>query len=494
MNRFRVLSLVLGFAACVGLLGASPSWPLRLGLQAWTFKDLTFEETVREAARLGVTRVQAFPGQRLGEGFDAGGRFHHSLSEEVRGKVLALAKRHGVAVTGYGVVNGRDAEEWGRIFAFAKAMGMEDIAIEPKEETWPETLPLVIRLSRETGVKFGLHNHPNPVKPAEFLAKVDAHDAKAGLCADTGHWARSGWDPVESLKAAEGRIVSVHFKDLTQRSAKGAHDMPWGTGSSDAAGQLAELRRQKFAGIVYLEYEHWTPNLKREVAACVEYFSRAGHADDATLIAGGVPPPGYVPADRAGDIAPKADAGMWSMPGPLFAPDLAGAVFAPGSWSWKEGALSGRGRLTTRESWGNPIVGLEFLCEEGAEAGVLLRVNGEREEGALEVRIRQADTGDEKQLTGAIAGCQAPGRPLVLEPGRWYGLVIMAKDARIVALLDGEKLTEIDLDKWSEAGRNPDGSANAHPVALKELPREGAVGLVARAGVVKFRNLTIEKY
>ena len=53
--------------------------------------------------------------------------------------------------------------------------------------------------------------------------------ANASVPADTGHWLRSGLNPVECLKKLEGRIVSFHFKDL-DRAGPDAHDVPWGTG------------------------------------------------------------------------------------------------------------------------------------------------------------------------------------------------------------------------------------------------------------------------
>ncbi len=76
--------------------------------------------------------------------------------------------------------------------------------------------------------------------------------------------------------------------------------MPWGTGGSNATGQLAELRRQGFTGIVYLEYEARTPVMEAEIARCVEFFRRAAAASDADLIGGRVVPPGGT-ADAAGD-------------------------------------------------------------------------------------------------------------------------------------------------------------------------------------------------
>src|SRR5690606_21916822 len=81
-----------------------------------------------------------------------------------------------------------------------------------------------------------------------------------GACADIGHWVRSGLDPVESLKQYEGHLISLHFKDLAEKSPK-THDVHWGTGVCNVEGVIAELKRQGFKGNISAEYEYnWEDN------------------------------------------------------------------------------------------------------------------------------------------------------------------------------------------------------------------------------------------
>ena len=51
-----------------------------------------------------------------------------------------------------------------------------------------------------------------------------------------------------------------------------AHDMPWGTGASNARGMLEELKAQGYQGLFSIEYEHNTPELVDNVAKCVAWF------------------------------------------------------------------------------------------------------------------------------------------------------------------------------------------------------------------------------
>jgi len=267
----KLIFLAALAALAVPIAGAADNSRLLLGLQAWTFRRSTFAETLDMAQSLGIHYLQAFPGQTLGGGLS--GVFNHDMDAATQATVLAWVKAKHIALVSYGVVNGKNEAEWRRIFAFARAMGLQSIASEPPQDI----LPLIDRLSREYDIKVAIHNHPPPTRysdPATALAAVAPYGPNLGLCADTGHWVRSGFDPVECLRRAQGRILAVHFKDLNQRGIKSAYDVPWGTGVSNAAGQLAELRRQNYTGVIFIEYEHFTPAEYDEVARSVAFFQK----------------------------------------------------------------------------------------------------------------------------------------------------------------------------------------------------------------------------
>ena len=105
-----------------------------------------------------------------------------------------------------------------------------------------------------------------------MLAAIDGRSKLLGACADVGHWVRSGLDPVECLKKLEGRVICLHFKDLNEKSPK-AHDVPWGTGVSNAKGMMKELKRQKFKGAFCVEYEYHWENSSPEIAECAKFFN-----------------------------------------------------------------------------------------------------------------------------------------------------------------------------------------------------------------------------
>jgi len=240
-----------------------------LSAQTYTFKEFSFFEAVDKAKSSGLLSVEAYNGQELGGGLT--GKFEFKMDTVTRQAVLQQLDDKGMALVAFGVVNGDTDEEWEQLFAFAHTMGIKTINTEPKEEF----LPLVGRLANQYQIKVGIHNHPKPTPywdPAIVLAAADKADSKyVGACADIGHWVRSGLDPVECLKQLEGRVVSVHFKDLAEEAPK-THDVHWGTGVSNVPGVIAELKRQGFNGNISAEYEYNWENNAGDVAQSVKNF------------------------------------------------------------------------------------------------------------------------------------------------------------------------------------------------------------------------------
>ena len=521
MKHTRLLTTAL---AAVLLLALQPFSPLAfsqadasgisLGLQAYTFRDRTFAETVDRAAAMGIKYIQAFPKQKISPTNPA--PTDHNMDAASKAEVRALLAAKNITLTSYGVIIGKNETEWRKIFDFAKEMGLRDIATEPK----PEFFPLVAKLSAQTGVAVTIHNHPTPnpyADPATVLAAIKPYGKNIGFCADTGHWARSGFDPVATLKKYLPNIISLHIKDLSERNVRTAHDMPWGTGASSIALQVAELRRQNFNGIVYMEYEYMNPRprLDAETAASADWFQRALAAPLDDLVAGRVPPAGYTTEKNItqiwSDKQRNATSARWASAKPLLAPDLANATYKPGTWEYENGVLTAKGipgaapgskswqngaaNLWTNETYGDFVLNLDFLCATKTNSGILLRVGDIANwlHTGIEVQILQGNAANDKTLVGAIYDIAAPSRQIEIEPGRWYHLAITAKGQALQVSIDGEELTTVDLAQWTQAGQNPDGTKNKFKTAYSEMPKKGRIGLQYHGTPISFRNLVIER-
>jgi sugar phosphate isomerase/epimerase len=95
-----------------------------------------------------------------------------------------------------------------------------------------------------------------------------------GACCDTGHWVRSGLDPVEMLKKVQGRVVNFHLKDIASGGSKESPCVPFGTGKGNIEGILGEAHRQGFRGVFAIEYEPFAPENVMRVAECIANFER----------------------------------------------------------------------------------------------------------------------------------------------------------------------------------------------------------------------------
>jgi sugar phosphate isomerase/epimerase len=246
----------------------------RLSMQAYTFHRGTFFEAVDKTNALGLKYIEMFPDQRISEDDSATTNF--DMGAAARLKVKEKLRAAGLKLVNYGVVGARDEAGWRSLFEFARDMGIETVVIEPG----PKHMDLVEELCDEFEINVAIHNHPKPShywNPDTVLKAVKGRNKRMGACADTGHWMRSGLDPIECLKKLEGRIVSLHFKDLNKSGQEG-HDVPWGTGAGNAKGMLAEIKRQGFKGVFSIEYEYNWDKSVPEIGRCIEYFKRTSAA------------------------------------------------------------------------------------------------------------------------------------------------------------------------------------------------------------------------
>jgi sugar phosphate isomerase/epimerase len=237
---------------------------IAIGCQAWTFKDFSVLEAIDKTAAAGGKVIEFFPGQKFSlEQPDL--KFDHNATDAMIATVQARLAERGVRAVNYGVV-GMPKDEAGarKIFEFAKKFKLYGITTESVE-----AMDTIEKLVKEYDIRVGFHNHPrqsaNPGykmwDPHYVLSMVKDRDARIGSTADVGHWIRSGLDPVDCLKILQGRIISVHLKDLNEKSPD-AHDVPFGTGISDVPAILDELKRQHFAGNASIEYEYnWQNNV-----------------------------------------------------------------------------------------------------------------------------------------------------------------------------------------------------------------------------------------
>jgi sugar phosphate isomerase/epimerase len=230
----------------------------KLGVQMWTFSKFSFSDALNKVDSSGIKNIEAFIGQDLGGGLS--GKYGLDMSLETIGKLKALLNKHGIQVVAMGVIVPKNKAEWIKTFELAKSLGMSYITAEPIKTQWD----LVDSLAGVYGIPVAIHDHPKPNmywSPDSVLAAIQGH-SHIGSCADVGHWARNGLNPVDCLKKLEGHIIGVHLKDIVQFNNPKANDTVVSKGVVDFPAVLAELKRQNFKGMLSIEHEsNWYHNL-----------------------------------------------------------------------------------------------------------------------------------------------------------------------------------------------------------------------------------------
>lgn len=245
----------------------------RLAIQSYTFHRFTVVEALEKTQELGVKYIEIYPGHKLG-GKWGDRTFGFELDEATRKELKALAASKGIKIIATGVFTTNNSDDWEKQFAFAKDMGMEFITCEPALKDWD----LIETLVKKYKIKISVHNHPQPSdywKPELLLSAIDGRDKRIGACPDVGHWRREGLDQLECLKKLDGRIISLHFKDIADKKAGEAeqHDVIWGKGILNVKAMLQELKRQKFKGVISIEYEYNWDNSVPDIKECIQYYN-----------------------------------------------------------------------------------------------------------------------------------------------------------------------------------------------------------------------------
>jgi len=184
----------------------------------------------------------------------------------------------------------------------------------------------------------------------------------------------------------------------------------------------------------------------------------------------------------------------------LLAKDLSNCMYEPGSWTLEDGVLFAkeRGHIWTKDKYGDFILDLEFKTGENVNSGVLIRTADIENwlQTSIEVQIidwyRSQKAEVPRHDCGAIHDCLAPSKKMVRKPDEWNSLTIVAQDNWIKVTMNGEQIIDMDLNLWTEAHKNPDGTENKFDTARKDMSRVGHIGFFKFKGPVWYRNIKIK--
>ena len=168
-----------------------------------------------------------------------------------------------------------------------------------------------------------------------------------------------------------------------------------------------------------------------------------------------------------------------------------------GAWKLEDGVLSPSdepgGYVWTKESYGDFELSLEYKTSEKCNSGVFFRTDPKNPvQGGFEIQVASPGLYNGKNVVGALYDAKAPSKAAAKPDGEWNRMVLTCRGAKVMVQLNGETVLEADLDQWTTANKNPDGSRNKFKTALKDLPRTGHIGFQYHGHPVWFRDVTVK--
>ena len=168
-------------------------------------------------------------------------------------------------------------------------------------------------------------------------------------------------------------------------------------------------------------------------------------------------------------------------------------------WKVEDGALvwqKGCGDIWTTQRYGDYILDVEFKIAKNTNSGVFQRCDKLDNwiNTCFEIQILDtpAATQVDKHDCGSLYDGQAPSKQMLKPVGEWNRYVITFVGNKLSVVFNGVKVIDVDLDRWTEAGKNPDGTKSKFKIAWAEMAKNGFIGLQDHTGYVAFRNIKLK--
>jgi hypothetical protein len=147
----------------------------------------------------------------------------------------------------------------------------------------------------------------------------------------------------------------------------------------------------------------------------------------------------------------------------------------------------------------NYVLAVDFKITPHCNSGIFVRTmpltrRGDKDVGYNGIEIAIDDTKSAGYVdTGAFYDLVKPTKNAMKPVGEWNHIVITSDRNRMSVVLNGEPVSQIDLDEWREPNKRPDGSPHKFDVAYKDHPRKGYIGLQDHGSDCWFRNIKLKR-
>ena len=153
--------------------------------------------------------------------------------------------------------------------------------------------------------------------------------------------------------------------------------------------------------------------------------------------------------------------------------------------------------MVHEKMWEDFVLALDFKISKGCNSGIFVRTASltprpGKDVGFNGLEVAIDDTpGAGYHDTGAVYDLAKPSKNAMKPVGQWNHIVITCRQSVITVELNGEKVTRMDLDQFTEPNKRPDGSGHKFDIAYKDHPRKGYIGLQDHGQDCWFKNIKI---
>jgi hypothetical protein len=149
--------------------------------------------------------------------------------------------------------------------------------------------------------------------------------------------------------------------------------------------------------------------------------------------------------------------------------------------------------------WENFVLSLDFKISKGCNSGVFFRTfpleplpGKDVGYNGLEVAIDDTTTADYHD-TGAIYDLVKPAKNAMKPAGEWNKLELRCDKNLVRVTVNGQAVSEMNLDEWTKPSTRPDGSQHKFETAFKDHPRKGYIGLQDHGANCWYKNIKLRE-
>jgi sugar phosphate isomerase/epimerase len=227
-----------------------PAKDWKFGIAMWTFHTFPFVDGLNKVDSAHLQYIEPNTFTKTGPAFNDSALLQLSPAGVEKFKAMIAAK--GMKLETIYIVGDSTLGTWKKQFEIAKQLGVKYVTGEPALNLWDG----IDSLAGAYGVKVAIHEHWKGVShywDTDTTLMAIKNHPNFGVCADLGHWPKSGVNPVDAVKKLAGHILVVHLKDIAAYNDPTLKDVPVGTGKVDFPAVFAELKKQNFNGYIYIE-------------------------------------------------------------------------------------------------------------------------------------------------------------------------------------------------------------------------------------------------